>query len=63
MSEWIDINHITPKNRQVVNVYRLIGQYDTCIFNADEETFYNSSRHKYRLGEITHWMPLPEPPK
>lgn len=65
MSEWIDVNDRLPDTEAVVLVwapnpytsyfiaFRLPRSGEWCILNYDELT----------PGPVTHWMPLPNPPK
>ena len=40
---------------------RLDGNY--CIDNEEGIYIFENSPHFRNLGTVTHWMPLPEPPK
>lgn len=37
------------------------GNY--CIQNEQDIDIFENSPHFYNLGTITHWMPLPQPPR
>lgn len=68
--EWIDVNERKPRNGRVVLVMLIevsvVGerQYDgvvrTSYFNGD---FQDRHGMPWIGFVVTHWMPLPEPPK
>jgi len=59
MSEWISIKNKTPSKNGSYLVYQKLGyRFTREFFNG---TWQNAKSDKY--GVITHWMPLPEPPK
>ena len=57
MNEWISVKDSLPNDyeRVLVNV---IGK----PFRIDADRFVNGRWVRYN-GCVTHWMPLPEPPK
>jgi hypothetical protein len=63
MSEWISVKDRLPENGQRVlcyNKYMYVKDYD-CVFYDGDFNWTGS-----RIGQIegvTHWMPLPKPPK
>lgn len=66
--EWIEITKQEPQNRQSILVTDgqtvLAGVY--C--KGPDEFCINAGPFGFRsccigIGEFTHWMPLPEPPK
>lgn len=61
MAEWISIKDRMPKIREFprneVLVSDGIETYLALLCFHDGETFF------FRREGITHWMPLPEPPK
>lgn len=59
VGKWIPVTEKLPKKCQ----YYLVTDW-----GGVEEAYYNSegvwfSRHDDKLKAVTHWMPLPEPPK
>ena len=62
MSEWISVKDRMPDNDQDVLVYVRLKGRDPVITNS----FFMENIHRWsglhRLN-VTHWMPLPEPPK
>lgn len=52
--EWISVNDRLPKDRTKCLVYGEIIKYDISYYHKG---FYIGNEF------VTHWMPLPEPPK
>ena len=68
-TEWISVKDRLPEDR-VLEVLVFNGtapEYNQHVFHATwfmERMNFKSKTDGYRyLGEITHWMPLPEPPE
>jgi len=65
MSEWISVDERLPKDKQMCLVY------GTVYYVPDEQSkeimvtkFYEEFGFVEQIhANITHWMPLPEPPK
>jgi len=56
--KWINVNDALPKHDQLVACYRDIESKQIFVTNwSDEDEKY------YQLNEVTHWIPLLEPPK
>ena len=65
MAEWISVNDRLPENSDSVLVfgkYICGGSIDMAWCNSVTKTFY-SEEESHLLDNVTHWMPLPEPPK
>ena len=69
MSEWINISDKAPEDGQRVIYYfkplgMFMGHYERC---KGEAALYGThcfeSAHGFLTDDVTHWMPLPEPPK
>ena len=61
--EWISIEERLPESLQRVLAIDTEGDMFTAVyvsFATGRNAWSTSFRH---LGSITHWMPLPEPPK
>lgn len=64
MTEWIEVGAIEkPNDNQKVLVWYVNGMhgssgYGTAQYYEDDDIFYRDAN-----GLITHWQPLPEPPK
>lgn len=51
-SKWISVKERLPDNGQYVLAY-----------SEDDDFMTVEARHKFDAFQITHWMPLPEPPE
>lgn len=61
MSKWISVDERLPENQFLVLVY-VHNSYELVHWNAYDEIW----EHKFgwfNKGEVSYWMPLPEPPK
>ena len=58
---WISVKERLPEAGEDVLVYLGGGKIDVCwlIHNM----FWGASGALYDLDDVSHWMPLPEPPK
>lgn len=68
MSEWISIKDRLPeKDMLYVLVANVDGPMSDCIcsmYSHKDKEFYNIyGALKLTVDPVTHWMPLPEPPK
>lgn len=63
--EWIDVNERLPRHHKSVLMFdsdtdMMVGYYDSKIQLWQGE--YNEYVYD-KATKVTHWMPLPEPPK
>lgn len=70
MSEWISVKDRLPEcgEKCLAVLNTIFGSYvDLFIYTNDiltnEPGFYCIYNLYYRMDKVTHWMPLPEPPK
>lgn len=70
MSEWIDVKTEIPPRGEAVIVALRDGLYvDSGYFLSEHNdkwgkpTFLSALGGYFHLDSITHWMPLPPPPK
>jgi hypothetical protein len=71
MSEWIKCSDRLPdKNAQVLcfNGGKLFGSYTLGEIRTDSDGctawhIFGVNENNAGFGNVTHWMPLPEPPK
>jgi hypothetical protein len=67
MSEWISVKDRLPDYVQQVLVYRTecfvceVMEYRNGSWNIWNGEYFDSFNSEF--NDITHWMPLPEPPK
>ena len=65
MSEWKPIE-TAPKGRRAILVYRADNRCThAAVWDDELKTWVHFGMGGVRMvgGEVTHWMPLPEPPK
>ena len=72
-SEWISVDERLPRYNDKVLVYRptmgekILADTYKGYYNEDtgdwEEGWVNFGQNSIGMNVITHWMPLPEPPK
>ena len=66
MTEWIDINkQLPPEETWVLGWNKKDEIAEAVIIDRDfyNNTFIGNVEHHCRDGHITHWQPLPKPPK
>ena len=64
-NKWVSVNDRLPNDGQDVLAYLYNGE-ETRIapFNYDKGTWYDCVMNcTVAINSITHWMPLPDPPK
>ncbi len=57
---WIPVSERLPDKRLPVLVYTIYGETYSAMLLGE---VWTGLHRDFRKGEITHWMPLPEPPK
>lgn len=65
IAEWIPVSERLPKDETGVLVYDYDRVCDVATIGNDSLVTYNSNgaRHWIKHDFVTHWMPLPSPPK
>lgn len=67
MSEWIDVNERLPEIDSVpVLAFDGENQFVASRWKMGQNEYFKSTICdccNSEIGEITHWMPLPEPPQ
>jgi len=77
MSEWISVNDSLPGSSDCVDAWAsLIGGHghgdesriENCFYDHDHDRWwrwsFNTERKAYLdWANVTHWMPIPEPPE
>ena len=58
--KWIPVSERLPDECKDVLVYRITGCEVTCCTDIKNRKWFGDEICCY---EVTHWMPLPEPPK
>lgn len=66
-SEWISVRDMKPEREQRVLCYSGYIQIKVFDTYCDSYIFYDGDTHCYcpigQVEGVTHWMPLPKPPK
>ena len=60
---WIDVNERLPKDYEKVLCLCQANIYEVLVWDNIQQTWFHDATHSYFKTFVTHWMPLPEPPK
>lgn len=60
--EWISVNDRLPDDGQEVVTYKN-GIYEIQKYEKRRNGWISRSYWFWTMATVTHWMPLPEPPK
>ncbi len=63
VKEWISVKDRLPKSRKAVLAVLWGDTVDIAWYDEDDGVWQDEYINAYDEGEISHWMPLPEPPK
>lgn len=58
---WIDVDNVLPRYNIDVLVARKTGKVTMAYCGKNDN--FKSCRTDYEFNDVTHWMPLPKPPK
>lgn len=61
-TEWISVHDRLPEDYNDVLVMATLGLMDVCFYDKSNKMWIYRSRY-IEGSEVTHWMPLPPPPK
>ena len=61
VNPWISVKERLPEKRVRVLCKCRAGIYEVLRWTGN--SWHHDYRHNYMSGFVTHWMPLPEPPK
>lgn len=56
--EWISVDEKLPEIDSYVIVYQ-----NKKIFSSTNERIVQYTKYGFDVGKVTHWIPLPPPPK
>ena len=59
--KWIPVTEKLPKRRKWVLCRCVANIYE--VLKYENAEWYHDPAHVYMFDFVTHWMPLPEPPK
>ena len=62
MSEWISVEDRLPEDNDEVLTFSLGEVFVTRYWKLTSQWLASDARATH-LAKVTHWMPLPEPPK
>ena len=62
MSEWISVNDRLPEFLDEVLLFTSAGNIYVGMFYEKHEKYTVAGDYHMFLYDVTHWMPLPEPP-
>lgn len=60
--QWIPVSERLPDEYQDVHIWLCDGDAEYNV-TFDGEIFDRWGGEGYKIGEVSHWMPLPEPPQ
>jgi hypothetical protein len=66
MTEWISVQERLPEEGEDVLIYTGFAGVDHAWRDGPDFVLYRSDSYNEALvfnEQVTHWMPLPEPPK
>ncbi|MBR1749926.1 MAG: DUF551 domain-containing protein [Ruminococcus sp.] len=64
MSEWISVKDRLPEDGEEVLIYSTTNEISMCYYDEDTHRFNVVDSDLYwNEISVTHWAPLPEPPK
>lgn len=61
--EWISVEDRLPENEQMVLTIDTVGEMQVCFYETAWEGIFQQFHGLVKIYNITHWMPLPEPPE
>lgn len=62
-SVWISVDERLPENEQMVLTIDTEGEMQVCFYETAWEGIFQQCHGLVKIYNITHWMPLPEPPE
>ena len=67
MMDWIAVEDKVPyENQKVIYFFELlgtfIGTYNAYVHQSGHVSHQFGGRYGFLTDDVTHWMPLPEPP-
>ena len=61
--EWISVEERLPEDKQLVLTIDTQDDMQVCFYETAWEGIFQQFHGLVKIYNITHWMPLPEPPK
>ncbi|MEL7477266.1 MAG: DUF551 domain-containing protein [Pseudomonadota bacterium] len=72
MSKWISVDIEKPKSNKCIDIWIDLpdaeGRVCNCFYNPKNNKYWKwdekvKNKIQFYSSDISHWMPLPEPPK
>ena len=63
MAEWISVKDRLPELNKLVLACNTVGDIEIVSYYNEKFMLYDGNEYPYEMRYITHWMPLPQPPK
>ena len=64
VQEWISVKDRLPEHGEICLVYSTYEQTDIRQFDSVEMMWVGENLYdNFRMSQVTHWLPLPQPPK
>lgn len=60
--EWISVDERLPNDGEIVLTISSEAEMEVCFYEAAWEGIFQQYHGLVKIFNITHWMPLPEPP-
>lgn len=61
--QWIPVCERLPEDGQTVLTIDSEGEMNVCFYECEWEGIFQMCGGLVKIFNITHWMPLPAPPK
>lgn len=62
-SEWISVDERLPEDGETVLTISCEAEMEVCFYETAWKGVFQQCSGLIKIYNITHWMPLPEPPK
>ena len=62
-AEWISVEERLPEDGENVLAIDSEGKTEVCFYETEHKGVFQMCGGLCKIFNITHWMPLPEPPK
>lgn len=63
IDEWISVKDRLPKTGEIILACNIAGDFEILSYYNEKFISFDENGYSYEVLYITHWMPLPEPPK
>ena len=63
MNNWISVKDRLPDEKQEILTINSEEKMEVCFYEKEWEGIFQQCDGLIKIFNITHWQPLPEPPK